>query len=54
MKGCRDCENAIFVEWLGEYKCTISKQYTRAESNLRCKNWKQGKPVTSVNKKEEE
>lgn len=47
MKNCTTCGNAIFDTVFGEYKCSISKTYVRTPLNVRCENYKEGKPMDS-------
>lgn len=50
MKNCTTCANAIFDNVFGEYKCRISKKSIRAPLNVKCKDYKEGKPKESEKK----
>lgn len=54
MKNCTTCGNAIFDTVFGEYKCGISKTYVRTPLNVRCENYKEGKPMDSKDMHEED
>lgn len=47
MKNCTTCAKAIFDKIFGEYKCSVSKTYVRTPLNVRCENYKEGKPKDS-------
>lgn len=53
MKRCQTCENAIFVERLGEYKCKKLYRTVTKNDEARCKDWKKGTPAVSKASKEE-
>lgn len=54
MKNCTTCGNAIFDTVFGDYKCSISKAYVRTPLNVRCEDYKEGKPVDSKDMHEED
>jgi hypothetical protein len=54
MRSCKECKNAIFVEKLGEYKCSKRTTTVKPEVGLRCRMWEKGTPGKSKVYKEEE
>ena len=51
MKNCKTCGNAIFDAVFGDYKCGISKATVRTPLNVKCKDYKEGKPKDSKNER---
>lgn len=47
MRSCKTCENAIFVERVGEYKCKKLYRSVGTKDGERCRDWKKGTPEKS-------
>ena len=48
MNSCRNCENAVFDQVFGEYKCSVSKtRIYYPDLHFNCPDWKKGEPKES-------